>query len=173
MERALELECHWFEGSRLRPGPSDACDLRRTGGTVARLVDDCRRRTTRRREADPAWPFDAVPAQSDDIDGMLDSVLLEEAFRSLSRKHREVIYESYYSDRSTREVAVALGIPPGTVGNDRTVPVVNRPVSRRRIAGQSADVRVGHRHWRVTETPRACRSPSGESPALRPTAAVA
>ncbi|MFE1238140.1 sigma-70 family RNA polymerase sigma factor [Streptomyces tendae] len=39
------------------------------------VVDDYRRRAARRREADPAWSFGAVPTQSDDIDRMLDSVL--------------------------------------------------------------------------------------------------
>ncbi|QIP70146.1 sigma-70 family RNA polymerase sigma factor [Streptomyces sp. VN1] len=180
--------------------PSDGGSLRPWLFRVARnLVIDDYRRTARRREADRACSFDAVPTQSDGIDRMLDSVLLAEAFRSLSRKHREVIYEYYYSDRSTREAAVVLGIPPGTVksrahhalralrkalcavGNDRVsregstpslpvtnpapaahpqppspepaVPataadvvfVLNRPTPGRRIADQSANVRVGHR----------------------------
>ncbi|WP_413796806.1 sigma-70 family RNA polymerase sigma factor [Streptomyces iranensis] len=36
-------------------------------------------------------------------------------FRQLSPKHREVLYETYYSGRSTQETGQLLGIPPGTV----------------------------------------------------------
>ncbi|MBZ6175141.1 sigma-70 family RNA polymerase sigma factor [Streptomyces olivaceus] len=200
--------------------PSDGGSLRPWLFRVARnLVIDDYRRTARRREAARACSFDAVPTQSDGLDRMLDSVVLKEAFRSLSRKHREVIYEYYYSDRSTREAAVVLGIPPGTVksrahhalralrkalcavGNDRVsreggtssapatglapaappqspsaepavqataadvVPVVDRTVPRRRIAGQSADVRVGHRalarHRNPTGLPVSCGRVTG------------
>ncbi|WP_432254136.1 sigma factor-like helix-turn-helix DNA-binding protein [Streptomyces sp. HNM1019] len=33
----------------------------------------------------------------------------------MSPKHREALYETYYSGRSTQETGQLLGIPPGTV----------------------------------------------------------
>ncbi|MGP3985901.1 sigma factor-like helix-turn-helix DNA-binding protein [Streptomyces sp. 3N207] len=61
-----------------------------------------------------AW-LDDVLADTDDIDRVLSSLVLVKAFRTLSPAHREVLYETYCTGRSTREVSLVLGIPPGTV----------------------------------------------------------
>ncbi|WP_326798183.1 sigma-70 family RNA polymerase sigma factor [Streptomyces sp. NBC_01808] len=79
------------------------------------VVDDYRLRMARPREVDGTAWLDDLLAKSDDIDRVLSSIVLKEAFRALSPKHREVLYETYYTGRSTREVALVLGIPPGTV----------------------------------------------------------
>ncbi|WP_338157260.1 hypothetical protein [Streptomyces olivaceus] len=56
------------------------------------VVDDYRRRAGRPREVDAASWLDDVPAHVDDIDRLLDGMSLKDAFRSLSDKHREVLY---------------------------------------------------------------------------------
>lgn len=79
------------------------------------VVDDYRLRMTRPQEVSGnAWLDDLV-TRPDDVDRLLTSLLLREAFRQLSPKHREVLYETYYSGRSTQETGQLLGIPPGTV----------------------------------------------------------
>ncbi|RKR86632.1 RNA polymerase sigma-70 factor (ECF subfamily) [Micromonospora pisi] len=48
-------------------------------------------------------------------DAALDRAMLEPALRSLSAVHREALLLVYYQDRTHREVAGLLGVPPGTV----------------------------------------------------------
>ncbi|ROO63185.1 RNA polymerase sigma-70 factor (ECF subfamily) [Micromonospora sp. Llam0] len=48
-------------------------------------------------------------------DAALDWATLEPALRSLSAVHREALVLVYYQDRTHREVATLLGVPPGTV----------------------------------------------------------
>ncbi|MFD0315647.1 sigma-70 family RNA polymerase sigma factor [Streptomyces flavalbus] len=79
------------------------------------VVDDYRTRMARPQEVDGTAWLDELLARRDDLDRLLSSVVLADAFKSLSVKHREVLYETYYTGRSTREAALALGIPPGTV----------------------------------------------------------
>jgi RNA polymerase sigma-70 factor (ECF subfamily) len=79
------------------------------------VVDDYRMRTARPQEVDGNVWLGEIAASSDDVDRLLSSMVLREAFTSLSHKHREVLYETYYNGRSTREVALVLGIAPGTV----------------------------------------------------------
>ncbi|WP_409330116.1 sigma-70 family RNA polymerase sigma factor [Trujillonella humicola] len=56
----------------------------------------------------------AIPSL-DQLDGALDRIILVDALSSLSRDHRTVLVETYYRGRSVGEVAVVLGVPPGTV----------------------------------------------------------
>ncbi|MEE1940982.1 sigma-70 family RNA polymerase sigma factor [Streptomyces sp. TRM 70361] len=79
------------------------------------VVDEYRLRMARPQEVDGTAWLDELLARRDDIDRLLSSVILQGAFRTLSPKHREVLYETYYTGRSTREAALVLGIPPGTV----------------------------------------------------------
>ncbi|CAL9590428.1 ECF RNA polymerase sigma factor SigL [Streptomyces sp. enrichment culture] len=79
------------------------------------VIDDYRLRMARPQEVDGSVWLDEVLAEHDGIDVLLSSVLLREAFKALSPNHREVLYETYYTGRSTREAALVLGIPPGTV----------------------------------------------------------
>lgn len=79
------------------------------------VIDDYRSRMARPQEVGAGTWLDDTLTRPDDVDRLLSSLLLEEAFQRLSAKHREVLYETYYSGRSTRETGQLLGIPPGTV----------------------------------------------------------
>ncbi|MFE2181218.1 sigma-70 family RNA polymerase sigma factor [Streptomyces sp. NPDC059455] len=79
------------------------------------VIDDYRSRMTRPQEVSAGTWLDDSLTGPDDVDRLLSSLLLKEAFQQLSTKHREVLYETYYSGRSTREAGQLLGIPPGTV----------------------------------------------------------
>lgn len=79
------------------------------------VIDDRRLRSARPQEVDGTAWLDDVLAASDDVDRVLSAMVLGEAFKSLSPAHREVLYETYYTGRSTLEVALLLGIPRGTV----------------------------------------------------------
>ncbi|MFJ4829840.1 sigma-70 family RNA polymerase sigma factor [Streptomyces sp. NPDC088747] len=79
------------------------------------VIDEYRLRMARPQEVDGTAWLDELLAKSDDVDRLLSSMILQQAFKSLSSKHRQVLYETYYTGRSTREVALVLGIPPGTV----------------------------------------------------------
>ncbi|WP_107473616.1 sigma-70 family RNA polymerase sigma factor [Streptomyces sp. NRRL S-813] len=79
------------------------------------VVDEYRMRMTRPQEVNGnAWLEDLL-TKPDDVDWLLTSMILKEAFQQLSPKHREALYETYYSGRSMRETGQLLGIPPGTV----------------------------------------------------------
>lgn len=79
------------------------------------VVDEYRMRKTRPQEVNGnAW-LDDSPTGSDDVDWLLSSLLLKEAFRKLSPNHREALYETYFSGRSMRETGLLLGVPTGTV----------------------------------------------------------
>ncbi|MEV6133677.1 sigma-70 family RNA polymerase sigma factor [Streptomyces violaceusniger] len=107
------------------------------------VVDDYRSRMTRPQEVSGnAWLDDLV-TRPDDVDWLLSSLLLREAFRQLSPKHREVLYETYYSGRSTRETGQLLGIPPGTV-KSRTYHAV-RALRLAMGVVESADDEVGEK----------------------------
>ncbi|UNS99465.1 sigma-70 family RNA polymerase sigma factor [Streptomyces tubbatahanensis] len=92
-------------------------DLRPWLFRVARnlVIDDYRLRSARPKEVDGAAWLEDVLADTDDVDRVLSSLVLVKAFQALSPAHREVLYETYYTGRSTREVSRVLGIPPGTV----------------------------------------------------------
>ncbi|MEU9546795.1 sigma-70 family RNA polymerase sigma factor [Streptomyces mirabilis] len=78
------------------------------------VIDEYRLRMARPQEVDGTAWLDELLAKRDDLDVLLSSMILRDAFKSLSSKHREVLYETYYTGRSTREVALVLGIPLGT-----------------------------------------------------------
>ncbi len=79
------------------------------------VVDEYRQRMTRPQEVNGNdWLPDLFTA-GDEVDNVLSSVLLQEAFQQLSPKHREALYETYYTGRSMREAGLVLGVPPGTV----------------------------------------------------------
>jgi RNA polymerase sigma-70 factor (ECF subfamily) len=52
---------------------------------------------------------------SDELDAALDAFLVADALGALSLAHREVLVESFYAGRTTREIAERLNIPNGTV----------------------------------------------------------
>ncbi|MEU8870167.1 sigma-70 family RNA polymerase sigma factor [Streptomyces javensis] len=79
------------------------------------VIDDYRSRMARPQEVSADTWLDDALTRPDDVNRLLSSLLLKEAFQQLSAKHREVLYETYYSGRSTRETGQLLGIPAGTV----------------------------------------------------------
>ncbi|MGW0085366.1 sigma-70 family RNA polymerase sigma factor [Streptomyces sp. NPDC003393] len=79
------------------------------------VVDEYRLRMTRPQEVGVnAWSDDVLTKEAE-VDSLLSAMLLKEAFQQLSPKHREVLYETYYTGRSMREAGLVLGIPSGTV----------------------------------------------------------
>ncbi|WP_433528463.1 sigma-70 family RNA polymerase sigma factor [Micromonospora sp. CA-263727] len=78
-------------------------------------IDQARRVTARPVEvAEDVTAVEWGPAESL-YDAALDRAVLEPALRSLSAAHREALLLVYYQDRTHREVAGVLGVPPGTV----------------------------------------------------------
>lgn len=82
--------------------------------TVARnlVLDDWRSARKRHEFGTAELP---ERARTDDTDRILDSWLIAEALSALSPEHREVVLLGYYRAATTREIAVELGIPEGTV----------------------------------------------------------
>ncbi|MFD8406988.1 sigma-70 family RNA polymerase sigma factor [Streptomyces anulatus] len=79
------------------------------------VIDGHRRRLARPCEIDGSNWLREMSADADEIENVLRSVVVGEAFRALSEAHRDVLYETYFVGRTTQEAAAALGIPPGTV----------------------------------------------------------
>ncbi|WP_381798893.1 sigma-70 family RNA polymerase sigma factor [Streptomyces niveus] len=79
------------------------------------VVDEYRMRKTRPQEVNGNTWLDDLLTKSDDVDWLLSSLLLREAFKKLSPNHREALYETYFSGRSMRETGLLLGVPAGTV----------------------------------------------------------
>ncbi|MEU8677808.1 sigma-70 family RNA polymerase sigma factor [Streptomyces sp. NPDC048560] len=95
----------------------DASQLRPWLFRVARnlVIDGHRRRLARPCEIDGSNWLREMSADADEIENVLSSVVVGEAFKALSESHREVLYETYFVGRTTQEAAVALAIPHGTV----------------------------------------------------------
>ncbi|MFJ8601487.1 sigma-70 family RNA polymerase sigma factor [Streptomyces shenzhenensis] len=105
------------------------------------VIDEYRLRMTRPREVGGTAWLDELRARPDGVDRMLSSMILKDAIRRLPPKHREVLYEIYYTGRSTREAALVLGVPPGTVKSrlHHAVRALRRAVSIR----ETVDEEVG------------------------------
>jgi RNA polymerase sigma-70 factor (ECF subfamily) len=83
--------------------------------TVARrLIIDADRSRRARPQPTDATSVEESSTQ-DELDAALDACLLVDALGALTPAHREVIVESFYRDRSTREIAARLNVPDGTV----------------------------------------------------------
>ncbi|MFD7749035.1 sigma-70 family RNA polymerase sigma factor [Streptomyces sp. NPDC059698] len=95
----------------------DAATLRPWLFRVARnlVIDGHRRRLARPCEIDGSNWLREMSADADEIENVLQSVVVGEAFKALSQPHRDVLYETYFVGRTTQEAAEALGIPHGTV----------------------------------------------------------
>lgn len=80
---------------------------------VRNLIIDDRRSARARREL----TSDDVPDRpgADEMDAALDSWLVTEALALLSHEHRTVIVHAYFGRRSIADMAVDLGVPPGTI----------------------------------------------------------
>jgi RNA polymerase sigma-70 factor (ECF subfamily) len=83
--------------------------------TVARrlIIDADRGRRARPQQTPVAFVEES--STRDELDAALDACLLLDALGALAPAHREVIVESFYRGRSTREIAARLNVPDGTV----------------------------------------------------------
>lgn len=79
------------------------------------VVDDHRSRRARPHEIDGTEWLADVCVDADGIEELLSSVVVGDALRALPPAHREVLYETYFLGRTTREAARALDVPQGTV----------------------------------------------------------
>ncbi|HEY3528977.1 MAG TPA: sigma-70 family RNA polymerase sigma factor [Nocardioides sp.] len=82
--------------------------------TARRLVIDAYR-ARRSRPPEVAAELLEISAEDHGLDAALDAVLLADALQTLSAEHRSVLFESFYEGRTARQIALARGIPPGTV----------------------------------------------------------
>jgi RNA polymerase sigma-70 factor (ECF subfamily) len=85
--------------------------------TVARNIalDRIRARQARPAEVDEAFSGAAAWSVTDHADETVDAVFVARALAVLSPKHRAVLREVYFADRTCSEAAKVLGIPEGTV----------------------------------------------------------
>ncbi|MFF2998800.1 sigma-70 family RNA polymerase sigma factor [Streptomyces sp. NPDC057950] len=60
------------------------------------------------------WLVD-VHSEVDDVERLLSSMVLHKALQTLTPAHREVLWATFFADRTTQQVAEDLGIPRGTV----------------------------------------------------------
>jgi RNA polymerase sigma-70 factor (ECF subfamily) len=83
--------------------------------TVARrvLIDALRKRCA--RPAEVFVDLRHLPGYDDEIERMLVGQAVRAGLKELRSEHRDVLVESYYLDRSLREIAALLNIPEGTV----------------------------------------------------------
>jgi RNA polymerase sigma-70 factor (ECF subfamily) len=84
--------------------------------TVARRysIDQLRAATARLTEASGEHLTDCADPV-DQVDRLLIAGEVRAALKSLSPRHREVLWEMYFEDHSVAEAAERLGIPAGTV----------------------------------------------------------
>jgi len=82
--------------------------------TVARRIVIDTHRSKKARPEEVSTDQMETMATRDEVDRILDSVVVTEAFSTLSPAHREVLVETYFRQRSVPEVAKLLGIPLGT-----------------------------------------------------------
>jgi RNA polymerase sigma-70 factor (ECF subfamily) len=82
---------------------------------VARNLTIDRARTRAARPTEVSGVDYVGPVQADHADPIADAMDMREALHALSAKHRQVLTELYYNDRTVNETAELLGIPVGTV----------------------------------------------------------
>jgi RNA polymerase sigma-70 factor (ECF subfamily) len=75
------------------------------------VIDITRARSSRQTEP----LVEDFPTGSDELERAMVGWQVEEAVRRLRPEHRQVLLETYYRGRQSREVAKDLGIPEGTV----------------------------------------------------------
>jgi RNA polymerase sigma-70 factor (ECF subfamily) len=112
----------WHGGDGRRDGHGGLCDcstcvdgLRPWLYTVARrlLIDILRKRDV--RPAEVLVDVRQVPGCDDQIERMLVGRIVRAGLKELRSEHRDVLVESYYRGRTSREIAAVLDIPEGTV----------------------------------------------------------
>lgn len=91
--------------------------VRRWMFRVARnlVIDAHRARAARPAEVGGATWLTDQATETDDIEQLLSSLVVTEALQSLTPTHREVLWATFMEGRTTRQAALALGVPQGTV----------------------------------------------------------
>jgi len=80
------------------------------------VIDAYRARKSRPVEVGPELIGDVSDVVADqELDRALDAVLLTEALRALSEKHRSVLVDCYFRGQTAAQVAAAQSLPVGTV----------------------------------------------------------
>ena len=108
----------WTQVLRGLPGLRDPGRFPAWLFTIARrtLADDVRRRVRRVRVVAPVGPTDIDPADDvDDIAALLDRVTVARGLDGLEPREREAVELFHLADLSIADVALVLGVPPGTV----------------------------------------------------------
>lgn len=82
--------------------------------TVARNIVVDQWRSARRHPEDIRADVPEVP-EPDSTDSVLQSMLVAEAMRRLTKDHRQVLLECYYRGCTAPQAAARIGIPVGTV----------------------------------------------------------
>jgi RNA polymerase sigma-70 factor (ECF subfamily) len=78
-------------------------------------VDRIRAKRARPPEVEEGEASIAISKVTDHAETTINAVFIARVMASLPPRHREVLHEVYFADRTCREAAVALGIPEGTV----------------------------------------------------------
>lgn len=105
----------WRNAHRL--GAGEDRPLRQWLVTVARriAIDDYRSEKARPTETyDHELDTFAISDDTDQTDQLLSVIVINEALRSLSAAHREILVHTYFRGRTVAEAADALGLPIGT-----------------------------------------------------------
>ncbi|MEY7980531.1 sigma-70 family RNA polymerase sigma factor [Streptomyces pilosus] len=79
------------------------------------VIDAHRARTARPLEIGGATWLTELGTESDDIERMLSSIVVNDALETLTPAHRDALRATFLADRTTQQAAVALGVPQGTV----------------------------------------------------------
>jgi RNA polymerase sigma-70 factor (ECF subfamily) len=79
------------------------------------VIDGYRTRTARPQEVSGTSWLSDMRAEVDDFERVLSSMVLHEAIQTLTPSHREVLWATFFANRTTQQVADDLGIPQGTV----------------------------------------------------------
>ncbi|MFJ9897564.1 sigma-70 family RNA polymerase sigma factor [Streptomyces sp. NPDC091280] len=79
------------------------------------VIDAHRTRMARPLEISGTNWLGDMYSEEDDIERMLSSMVLQDALRTLTPAHREVLRATFFADRTTQQAAEDLGIPRGTV----------------------------------------------------------
>ncbi|MGH3713027.1 MAG: sigma-70 family RNA polymerase sigma factor [Micromonosporaceae bacterium] len=100
----------------LRDSEEDPAGMRPWLYTVARrvLIDAGRKKQARPTEV-IVTDLRQLPGSDDPIERLLIGQAVRAGLKMLRSEHRTVLVESYYRNRSVREIAALLGIPEGTV----------------------------------------------------------
>lgn len=79
------------------------------------VIDVYRTRTARPLEISGTGWLSDMRVEIDDFERILSSMVLHDAIQTLTPSHREVLWATYFANRTTQQAAEDLGIPQGTV----------------------------------------------------------